>query len=161
MYALKVAKEALYKDINCTFFFALKPGVEKELITFDNPEKGIFVRKTSVEEFDLLKQAADVFYSPLVNRNCIVAPPLTWIEFLSLGVPILTTNVGGVNEIVVDGKTGYAATSNNELLDKMFVIAEKYSKMSSYCYDRAFTSYNIKDTAKEYLNLWYPGEGEY
>ena len=157
LYAIKVAKKALSNGINCAFFFAFKHE-DKKCFSLNDPEKGIFIKKTSVDEFDLLKQIADVFYSPIVNRKCIVAPPLTWIEFLSLGVPILSTNAGGVDEIVIDGKTGYIATSDDELLEKMFTITEKYSVMSSYCYDKVFTSYNIATAAKEYLDLWYSGE---
>jgi len=156
LYAFKLAKKALSKGIKCTFFFAFKPGVSKKNITsFDNPTKGMFIKNTTIEEFDLLKQAADVFYSPVVNKNCIVAPPLTWIEFLSSEVPILTTNAGGVDEIVVNGKTGYVAKTDSELLNKMFIIAKNYSTMSPHCYEKTSTLYNIKDIAKEYLNLWY------
>jgi len=157
LFAIDVAKQALEKDLNGTFYFAFKPGsMEKDFISFNDPGKGIFVTTTQAKEFDLLRSAADIFYSPVVNKNCILAPPLTWIEFLSLGVPILTTNARGADEIIIDGKTGYIASSNDELIEKIFIIADTYKEISPYCYEKAFTSYNIKNTANEYLSLWYP-----
>lgn len=156
LYAIKIAKEALNNNFNGIFFFAFKPKhFDKKVVSFCNPEKGIFIRETSTKEFGLLKQIADIFYSPVVNKNSILAPPLTWIEFLSFGIPILTTNAGGADEVVTHGKTGYIAKSNNELIKKMFIIAERYKEMIPYCHDKVFTLYNIENTAKEYLTLWY------
>lgn len=157
LYALKVAKNALSNGIKCTFFFAFKHDVEKELFSLNNHEQGVFIKKTSVEEFLLLKQAASVFFSPVVNKKSIVAPPLTWIEFLSAGVPLLTTDAGGVDEIVINGKTGYSTTSDDELLDKMQLIIKNYHALTDHCYTMALNSYNVQNAANEYLNLWYSG----
>lgn len=157
--AIKIAKQALTKGINGIFYFAFKPeSLEKNFISFNNPEKGIYVSATSVKEFSLLKASADIFFSPVANKNCILAPPLTWIEVLSYGVPILTTNVKGVEEIVIDGETGYKAINDDVLMEKIFTVADRYKNMISYCYNKAFNSYNIENTLNDYLNLWYKGD---
>lgn len=156
--AIKVAMNALRKSLEGVFYFAFKLGaIEKGFTKFNNPKEGILVKETTLEEFNLLKSAADIFYSPIINRNCILAPPLTWIEVLSLGVPILTTVAGGVDEIVIGGETGFTAKSNDELIEKMFILRNKYKDMIRYCYDKALKSYNIKNTAGKYLKLWNKG----
>lgn len=155
--AIKIAKQALEKGLNGIFYFAFKPEInEKKLCLFHSPEEGIYVGPTSIQEFELLKKAADIFYSPVINKNCILAPPLTWIEVMSVGMPILTTETDGVNEIVVEGKTGYIAKTEEELLEKIFAIQQNYKEMIPYCYNKASTSYNIQESAKNYINLWYP-----
>lgn len=153
--AIEVAMNALRKGFEGLFYFAFKPkSIEKDFAGFNKPEEGILVKETTTEEFNLLKLAADIFYSPIANKNCIVAPPLTWIEVLSLGVPILTTKAGGVEEIIIEGKTGFIAKSNDALIKKIFDIKDEYKNMIQYCYTKALNSYNINDIAGKYLKLW-------
>lgn len=153
--ALRSAREALNNGLNAIFYFAFKPEtMEDEIIKHHDPSAGIFIKATSVEEFNLLKFATDVFYSPLVNKSCIVAPPLTWLELLSLGVPILTTNAGGVEEAVVEGRTGYIAQSSDDLARKIFIISERNREMASDCHHLVLNSYDITDSAKRYVEIW-------
>lgn len=155
LYALKVAKQALQNGLDGSFYFAFKPeSFEKRFAMFHEPEKGIFVAPTTIEQFDNLKSAADVFYSPVVNKKCIIAPPLTWIELLATGTPILTTDVPGAGEIVSNGDTGFWAQSTKTLIERMFEIREKFSAMRPACITKARCNYDIDDITKKYLRLW-------
>ena len=155
--ALRSAREALSNGLNAIFYFAFKPEtMENDIIKNHDPTAGIFISATSARKFKLLKLAADVFYSPLANKSCVVTPPLTWIELLSLGVPILTTNAGGVDEAVLEGRTGYIARSSDELARKIFIISERSRDLTSNCRLQALNSYNIIDSAKRYLEVWKP-----
>lgn len=161
LYAYEIAEQSLKKGLNGVFYFAFKPeSFEKKFTSFHNSGKGIYVAATTTQKFNLLQHCADILYSRVVNNHCILAPPLTWIEFLSLGVPILTTHVPGANEIVSNGKTGYLTNSQEELIEKLFTITKRYEEMIPYCWEKVHASYNIKRSAKQYLNLWFPGEGE-
>lgn len=158
LHAVKIAMKSLNMGLNGIFFFAFKPeNIKKGFLSFHNPEKGIIIEVTTSEKFTLLKSIADIFYSPVTNKNCIPAPPLTWIELMGFGVPILTTDIQGVDEIVVNGKTGYTAKSNVELIEKMFTIEKRYQAMRSDCQDKVFNSFNIQNTARSYINLWNHG----
>jgi len=155
LYAHKIAEESLKKGLDGVFCFAFKPETfEKKFTSFHNPGKGIYVMPTTAQEFSLLQRCADIFYSLVINTRCILAPPLTWIEILRLGVPILTTRVPGADEIVSDGKTGYLANSPRELIERVFVITKQYEKMIPYCYEKVATTYDIEYIAKQYLRLW-------
>ncbi len=156
LFALKGAKSAIKKGLNAIFFFAFKPeSFKKDIQEYNQPDAGIYVQPTSVEQFCLLKTASDIFYSPILNKKCILAPPLTWIEVMSSGIPILTTDVPGAKEIIVDGHTGFIAKNENDLILKMFEIKENFLTMSKYCKQKIINDYNIYDISKKYLELWF------
>jgi len=156
--ALRWARKARENGFKAVFYFAFKPeSMEEEFIKYNDPDAGIFIKATSAEEFTLLKTAADVFYSPLVNKNCVVSPPLTWIELLSQGVPILTTDAGGTEEVVVEGKTGSLIRSEGDMERKMRSISKNSGHMAPDCYRLARDSFSIADSAARYLEFWRSG----
>ena len=140
------------KGLNGNFFFAFKSKVEG-FERLHDPEKGIFVKATTVKEFTLLKKAADVFYSHVYNKNVILVPALTWIEVLNEGTPIITTNVGDVDEVVDDVKTGLIAKNEEEILAKLFKISQCYKEMKENCYRKVQEKFDIQKVAEEYLKL--------
>lgn len=156
LFALKMAENALEKGLNAVFYFAFKPECFiKDFEKFNQCIEGIYVQPTNVEQFRLLKTASDIFYSPVLNKKCIVAPPITWIEVMSTGTPVLTTSVPGVNEIITDWQTGFIAVNKNDLILKMFKIKENYLPMSKYCKQKILDDYNINRICKKYLELWF------
>lgn len=155
-YALDTARLALQKGLEALFYFAFKPGsFDENFMRFHCPEKGIFIMQTTQEQFNCLKDVADIFYSPVLNEECIVAPPLTWIEMLAQGIPIITTNVGGAHEVVVDGTTGFMAENADSLINLMFKIKTSFSTMKSACIAKVKNNYNLDDIARKYLDLWF------
>ncbi len=154
--ALKAVEDALKSGLNAIFYFAFKPeNFERDFYRFNNLQNSIYVTSTDIKKFDILKKSADIFYSPIFNKDCINAPPLTCIEVLSLGIPALTTDVAGAEKVISNGKTVYMVNSHEELLEKMFVIAKEYKKMIPYCREKIRNLYNIKNTTQRYLNLWF------
>jgi glycosyltransferase involved in cell wall biosynthesis len=155
LFAIQQTRNAIKKGLKATFYFAFKPeAIEKGFETFHKPEQGIHVTSTNLELFDRLKFSADFFYSPVVNKRCIVPPPLTWIEMVSNGVPILSTNVPGASEIVEDGKTGYLARDDNELIDRMFLLKKTGLTMKISCRIKIKNEYNIQNSCRKYLDLF-------
>lgn len=66
--------------------------------------------------------AADVFLLTSISEGI----PLTVIEAMSAGLPVVSTHVGGVAEIVVDGQTGLLAPAGNDE-----ILAEHLSSLAS------------------------------
>lgn len=60
---------------------------------------------TSEEEMALCYSAADVLALPSAAENC----PLTVLEAMACGTPVVAFRVGGVPELVEHGKSGYLA----------------------------------------------------
>ncbi len=149
------AKKALKDGLPATFFFAFKREEKaKEFRNLNNAKQGIIVRATKVEEFALLRKAADVFYSPVYNKKVILAPPLTWIEALNEGSPIVTTDVPGADEIVDNGKTGYIAENHKGIDKEIFRISKCYKEMIDSCMRKVKNECNIEESADKYLKLW-------
>ncbi len=62
-------------------------------------------------DFPALLARADCLLSPVVRMSSTVAPPLTWIEAMTLGTPIATTAARGVGEVLIDGENAIVAPS--------------------------------------------------
>ena len=57
-----------------------------------------------------LLHAADIFLLTSISEGI----PLTVIEAMAAGLPVVATRVGGVPEIVEEGRTGWLAPSGND-----------------------------------------------
>ncbi|MDM8523176.1 glycosyltransferase family 4 protein [Desulfococcaceae bacterium HSG8] len=155
LFAAHTSINALKQGLNANFYFAFKPECfENGFENYHRPEEGIFVKPTDASGFEILKKSCDIMFSPVVNSNVILAPPLTWLEMLNNGVPIVTTDVPGASEAVINGETGIIVNSEKELIKKLFFIVENYQEMKKNCKDIAKLRYNIDVIAENYLNLW-------
>ncbi len=65
--------------------------------------------KTGKELFDLVAKAKYV----CVPSECYENNPMTIVESYSLSTPVIGAAIGGISEIVVDGKTGYTFVSGS------------------------------------------------
>jgi glycosyltransferase involved in cell wall biosynthesis len=68
-----------------------------------------------------LLRAADLFLLTSISEGI----PLTVIEAMSAGLPVVATNVGGVSEVVEDGQSGLLAPSGDDgaLAEKVLQLA--------------------------------------
>lgn len=87
--------------------------IEEELKNYCN-EKGLgnvefLGYKCGKELFDLVAGAKYV----CVPSECYENNPMTIVEAYSLGTPVIGAAIGGISEIVADGKTGYSFESGN------------------------------------------------
>lgn len=62
--------------------------------------------------------------------------PNVLLESMSMGVPVVASNIGGVSEIVIDGKTGYMVEPGNpiaiaEAVAKVWSDPDNYKEMKS------------------------------
>lgn len=155
LFAYDTARKALEDGLKAEFVFALKPEChEARFARLDRPDEGISVVSTSEAQFAALKSRADVFYSPVITRDVIVGPPLTWIEMLACGVPVVTTDVEGVSEVVTDGVTGYVAAGEDDVVDRLKDAVRTYGSIKDRCMARVRDRYDITDSADRYLALW-------
>ncbi len=100
--------------------------------------------------------AADLFVLPTLADNL----PNTLVEATACGTPSVAFDVGGVSEIVHDGRTGFLARCRDarDLADKIErVLAldpEEHAKMRSACRDWALRAYDHRAQGRAYLNLF-------
>lgn len=89
--------------------------------------------KFGKELADLVSEA----YFVIVSSECYENNPMTIIEAYSVGTPVIGARIGGIPEIVADGKTGFQFESGNvDDLRKKLILADKlngseYSELSA------------------------------
>jgi glycosyltransferase involved in cell wall biosynthesis len=90
-------------------FRSLRPGSFRALIVGDGPQRSFL---EGIEGVELLGERDDV-PALLAQANVFVLTslsegmPISVLEAMAAGLPVVATAVGGVPEIVVDGETGF------------------------------------------------------
>lgn len=86
--------------------------------------------------------------------------PVSLIEAQASGIPVISTNVGGVKDILQEGITGYIAANKDEFIEKLTLLVENKDirgKMSqngwNYVQDRFSYQNLVKRTEEYYIQL--------
>lgn len=101
-------------------------------------------------------QASDIFLHASLADNC----PLTPIEALACGLPVVAFNVGGVPEIIKHKKNGYMAKykSSKDLINGIsYIFSLNYSqlnKMKKENRKRAKEIFSLAVMVKNYIKLY-------
>ena len=114
--------------------------------------------KTGMELTDLVSNA----YFVIVPSEWYENNPMTIIEAYSVGTPVIGARIGGIPEIVVDGKTGFQFESGN--VDDLRAVIEKADSISADEYAKAsagaikFANENL--SKENYWNklIWFYGK---
>lgn len=85
--------------------------------------------------------------------------PVAMMEVMSFGVPVISTNVGGVSEIVKDNFNGFLL-SPNPSIDEVKAVLKKfaeltpaeYAQMRQNAYDTWLADFNAERNAKQLLD---------
>ena len=143
---LSIAKKIIERNRNVKFVLAGSGEIEKLQAIVE--EKGIsqyfsFPGWVKKERKEKLLQEADLFFLPSYTEGM----PMSILEAMGYGLPIVATNVGGIPQLVENGKNGYMVepgkiddfakvilelTGNDELIYRMGKesIEKAYEKYS-------------------------------
>ena len=98
--------------------------------------------------------AADVFVSSSVFEGL----PITHLEAMAAELPVVTTDIPGVREVVLDGETGrrVPTRSTSELADAMASVAASDDRegLGRAGFRRALAEFSIEDTVASHLCLY-------
>ncbi|MBC7130338.1 glycosyltransferase family 4 protein, partial [Candidatus Bathyarchaeota archaeon] len=96
----------------------LKDYVKK----FGVEEKVVFLGYYPDEKLPSLYRAADIFAFPSIYENM----PFAVLEALASGLPVVTTKVGGIPEIIDDGRNGFLVEpfNSSKLADRLLYLVE-------------------------------------
>lgn len=153
LFAKLLAEEAVSLFENIEFIFAFKQEINIELP--QSTERIRYLKPAS--EFNEIFTVADIFYSPLRNRETVIGPPLTWIEFISTKRPILTTDVKGLDCCFEKDKSILTFKDRNDFLE---VIKNILNKNIDLCIvgENAFkvfkTHFDMEKIAENYLSIY-------
>ncbi|HRG59320.1 MAG TPA: glycosyltransferase [Bacteroidia bacterium] len=109
------------------------------------------------------KNEFDLFVSASSSEGI----PVSMMECMSFGIPVLSTNVGGVKEIVEDKINGFMVNANPNSIEISDTI-KKYQAMSNddkinmrqKAYQKWKTIYNAETNFKKFLNIAIPSKND-
>ena len=110
------------------------------------------------------KGAVNDVHNSMINSSVYVLPsyhegmPRTVLEAMAIGRPIITTDVPGCRETVVDGVNGWLVPKGNSdaLYDKMiwFINApNRIQEMGRKSRDMAVKKFDVKQVNKEIISI--------
>lgn len=130
-------------------------GVEEELArAVEGKENVLWVnRMLSVDEAVALYSSAEVFTAPSIYEPF----GLINLEAMACGRPVVSTRVGGIKDVVVDGETGLLVPPQNpeelaEALNRLLsdrVLAEEMGKMGRERVERLFSWERVAERTLE------------
>jgi len=152
---LAMAQSIRQQRADIHFTFCLKPECfSPEFKAFEMP--GIEVRSGG-QSFIGDLSSFDAFLSPVSEGDSTPAPPLTWLEAMAAGVPVVTTAHPGVDEVITDGQSGIVAASYDALETRLLDPGLKASlqSMRPSARDQHTRRYDIRTVAARYADVYH------
>ena len=157
-YAVTLARSLLKQIPNVAFLFLFKPSHFQSKYLNDDDHHGLRVLPTSSNTAFLnAASQATAFLSPVANVHLTLAPPLTWLECMALGVPVITTRFFGCNELIKDGVNGILFSDAKELEMKIRRLCENDSlkeELSRNARELVRQEYSSDRVASRYIEMW-------
>ena len=154
----EIAKKVIEKNENVEFILAGSGEIEKlqEIIA----EKGIsqyfsFPGWVKKDEKEKLLKNADIFFLPSYTE----AMPMSILEAMGYGLPIVTTNVGGIPQLVEEGKNGYMTEPGNidcfvNVILELIENDELIYSMGKESIEKAYENYSLEKHLHKLCKLY-------
>lgn len=149
---LAVVKKLLAGPIANRFHLVVVGGRKNISDIFDNCVSQFEDTREGLETF---YQAADILVYPTKADNC----PLVPMEAMSCGLPVVSTRIGGVPEVVEHGVTGYVIASGvvrefSEAIEGILSSKSLLTSMGRASVERAQLRFSLDRMASSYLDLY-------
>lgn len=138
--------DTLIQASSIKFICAGSGPMEEEVNKAANLENIGF--KTGAELENLIRGAKCTVYPSVWYENC----PFSVMESIMYGTPVVASNIGGIPELIDDGKTGYLFKAGNA--EKMIEAIHKIDseKMSKNCLEKNFDT--VEDYYKKLVEIY-------
>jgi len=153
--ALDIANDLIKRNKINKIDFVFKPeSHEKKYSLYNNENINI---KIGDINFRKNLKNYDYFLCPISykNSNSTFAPPLTWIECWSYGIPVLTTKFLGYKEIIKDAINGFVFDYSN-IAENIYqkIINNDILSIRKSCVKYFNEKYEMDIIAKKYIKFY-------
>jgi glycosyltransferase involved in cell wall biosynthesis len=183
---LSQSKPVTVKGSYFLFYGRLAPekGVQTLINTWKRMEEGIRLKiigegsmsdmiKTEIKNNNLTNieflgfRKGEELFSYIRNASFILVPsewyennPLTIVEAYSAGKPVIGSNIGGIPELIIEGKTGFLFGMGDseefemKIREAMQLSVDKYLEMSESAYRFACTKFSERIHYSELMDIY-------
>jgi len=180
------------RDDNYVFFFgrlSIEKGIINALKAFSNQDKGNFYiagdgpQKQEIEKYikdnnleervKLLGFLSQTQVREYISKCSFVVVPSIWyencpysvLETLAIGKPVIGSRIGGIPELIEDGKNGYLYDYDNvdklsELINQLFNDKKKREEFGKYSRLLAEKNYSIESYYDKIINIYNTLDGD-
>jgi glycosyltransferase involved in cell wall biosynthesis len=119
----------------------------------------------AVSNIELMNQYRNNDFHIFINVSESEGVPVSIMEATSFGIPVIATDVGGVNEVVRNGENGFLM-DENYTDDALIGYIRKFAEMDEYEYMKFrknarglwYENYNAEFNYKEFNHLLISGK---
>lgn len=152
----------------CSNLYKENPDLYRFVLVGDGPEKSDLeklVAKEGLREVFQFAGFRDDIDSCLRALDCFVCSshseglPLSVMEALATGVPVVTTYVGGIRDLVKHGKNGYAVEPRNvdqlaEAIGKVYSDSETTRKLTAQAREDMISNFSLSSMGKNTAEVY-------
>lgn len=123
---LPTVKLLMGLDIPMKKYFSKEFGIKTMIKSFGLEDN--IIPLGIVKNMPQVMAATDVFVAPFLNTGVTADYPLSILEAMAVGKPVISTDVGGISEIIDHQKKGFLVKPNNsiELADAiLYALTDK------------------------------------
>ena len=130
-----------------------RPAIEAMILCYKLQDR--FDLKGHQDDMDTFYRGIDIYLNTSIHEGI----PMTILEALARGIPVIAPAVGGIREIITDGVEGFLIESRNPeaFAAKCLLLRENRElreKMSKAARSRAESAFSAENMAEKYYRLY-------
>ena len=111
------------------------------------------------KEIENVYAASDISVFPYLDAFALMSIPLSLLENMALGKPVIATRVGDINNIITNGDNGFLVSpgSVDELAEKILYLLDNENEAKRISFNARKTveiNYSWDNISKKYLSLY-------
>ncbi len=134
--------------------FAIRPT--RYSFAYDGLGNDSVIVENGPSDFYELLAASDVAFAPQEKQMMTSLPPLAWLEAMGRGSPLITMENPGVNDLVIDGQTGFLYRQPSEIPGFLTMLSDQEfrTRLSGNAKNRVAGYHSVDNIAIHYVKTW-------
>ncbi|MCF6294171.1 MAG: glycosyltransferase family 4 protein [Flavobacteriaceae bacterium] len=143
------------KDVHDVFENTSTITLFNQLLTEKAKQKVTYIPEVSYQDIKNYIAKANIIVLPSFAE----AFPMTWLETLAMEKPLVASNIGWANELMIDGKTGYTVepTNHKKYAQRILTLLEDKDKVKVFgkeAREHVICNFSTTVIIKKNINLY-------